>query len=210
MKLELLQLNRPSSTILPMSSVICFPSSVFCLLYSFVKSQENNKKGRYFNGKIAKSAVTFRKNKPNFKNIKISVNSFKTSKYEILPAWPGKKQTQFKADSNPILGQYQGWQTQTNPIQTQSKAKIVNLSPRDNQLSFYPQGIIDNQLRRQTQTNLSSIVSVGEPIQTGLLLNNSRNYKYYLTLLLEAGRIPSDTEIICCNRINEKGFQTCL
>ncbi len=48
-------------------------------------------------------------NKPNSKNIKIGVSSFKTSKYEISPAWRGEKtnpikpnQSQNKPNSNPI------------------------------------------------------------------------------------------------------------
>jgi len=39
---------------------------------------------------------------------------------------------------------------------------------------------------------------------------DSRNYKKYLTLSLGADRICCVPEIICCNRNNEKGFQTCL
>jgi len=41
-------------------------------------------------------------------------------------------------------------------------------------------------------------------------LMDSRNYKKYLTLSLRADRICCVPEIICCNRNNEKGFQTCL
>ncbi|UCE99928.1 MAG: hypothetical protein JSV82_02355 [Planctomycetota bacterium] len=74
-----------------------------------LKSRENNEKRRLFRGKIAKSAVTFHKNKANFKNIIIGVSFFQTSKYEILPAWWGKKTnpskpnlSQNKANSNPI------------------------------------------------------------------------------------------------------------
>ena len=103
-----------------------------------MKNKLNNQKNRQIRGKIIKSSMTFNKNKPNSKNIKIGVSPFKTGKYEILPAWRGKKQTQFKANSNPIMnwainnlsslitGKYVKFedlagkkQSQTNPIQTQ-------------------------------------------------------------------------------------------
>jgi len=48
-----------------------------------------------------KNTTVFMQNKPNLKNIKITVSSFKTSKYEILPAWRGKKTNPIKANSNP-------------------------------------------------------------------------------------------------------------
>ena len=43
----------------------------------------------------------FSENKPNFKNIKIGVSSFETSKYEILPAWRGEKTNPIKPNSKP-------------------------------------------------------------------------------------------------------------
>jgi len=46
--------------------------------------------------------------------------------------------------------------------------------------------------------------------QMGRSLMDSRNYKKYLTLPLGADRIRRVPEIICCNRNNEKGYQTCL
>jgi len=67
-----------------------------------LKSRVNNQKGWFPNEKSAKSSVTFRKNKPNVKNVEISVSSFETSKYEILTAWRSENQTQFKANTNPI------------------------------------------------------------------------------------------------------------
>jgi hypothetical protein len=48
-------------------------------------------------------------NKPNFPHFSPEIDDF------------FKKQTQFKANSNPILAQKSGWQTQTNPKQTQSQ-----------------------------------------------------------------------------------------
>ncbi len=52
--------------------------------------------------KIAKSRPTFRKNKPNSKNIKTGVSSFETRKYETLPACRGGKTNPIKPNSNPI------------------------------------------------------------------------------------------------------------
>jgi len=58
--------------------------------------QENNQKGRFSNEKSTKIAAAFIQNKPNFKNIKIGVSSFETSKYEILPAWRVEKTNPIK------------------------------------------------------------------------------------------------------------------
>jgi len=80
------------------SAVISLLSPVFCLLCSFVKRHLNNQKGWLIKGKSTKIAAAFMQNKANFKNIKIGISSFETSKYEILPALRGEK---------------------TNPIQTQ-------------------------------------------------------------------------------------------
>ncbi len=67
-----------------------------------LKSQVNNQKGQSIKGKSTKIAAAFMQNKANFVNNKISVNSFETSKYEILAALWSKKQTQFKPNTNPI------------------------------------------------------------------------------------------------------------
>ncbi len=64
--------------------------------------QLNHEKNRQIKGKSTKIAAAFIQNKPNLKNNKIGVSSFQKSKYEILPAWRGKKQTQFKPNPNPI------------------------------------------------------------------------------------------------------------
>ena len=106
-----------------------------------MKNQLNNKKVWSFKGKITKSGITFRKYKPNFKNIKIGVNSFEISTYEILPAWRSKKQTQFKPNSNPIqerpkinlstyfTGRYNNMTApgskKSNPIQTRFKPNFI-------------------------------------------------------------------------------------
>ena len=124
------------------------------------------KKTHLIKGKFAKSPTTFRKNKANFKNIKIGVNSFKISKCENLPAWRSKKQTQFKPKANPIPERPKmntniyytlGYNNKTfflAPKTKPNKAKVAN-----NQSS-----LSDNQLRRQTQfkadTNLWRILNV--------------------------------------------------
>jgi len=71
-----------------------------------LKRQVNNKKGIKINEKTTKSATTFCRNKPNFKNIKIVVSSFKTSKYEILPAGSGEKTNPIKPNTKPIQTQF--------------------------------------------------------------------------------------------------------
>ena len=122
------------------------------------------KKTHPIRGNIAKFAPAFILNKPNFKNIKIDVRSFDISKYDNLPAWRINKQTQFKPNTYPIYGMEKfalssfvsgkydhscRWPgKKTNPIQTQNKAKVANLSPRDNKFipkgsSIYPRWIID-------------------------------------------------------------------
>ncbi len=66
------------------------------------KKQLNNEKNRQIRGKSTKIAAAFMQNKANSKNIKISVSSFETGKYEILTAWRSKNQTQSKPNPNPI------------------------------------------------------------------------------------------------------------
>jgi hypothetical protein len=110
------------------------------------KKQANNAKCWSIKGKSTKSSVTFLNNIPNLKNIKIGVSPFKTSKCEILTAWRSKKQSQFKANSNPIhqkpkmnLNIYNNKDlrnfsarrgTKTNPNQTQSKPNGIALNFR--------------------------------------------------------------------------------
>ncbi len=124
--------------------------------------QLNNEKNRQIKGKITKSSITFSENKPNSQNNKIGVSSFGASKYEILTAWRGKKQTQFKPNqtqfkanlrkaknepkkcyNNELQRFCPGGAKKSNPIQTQNKPNAANLSPRDNKSSIYPRGIID-------------------------------------------------------------------
>ncbi len=65
----------------------------------------NNKKGWLIKAKSAKIAADFMQNKANYKYIKIGVSSFKTSKYEILPARRGEKTNPIKPNTNPIQTQ---------------------------------------------------------------------------------------------------------
>jgi len=61
-------------------------------------------------------------NKPNFKNDKMNINSFITSKYEILSAGSGQKtkpiQSQFKPNQSQFWAKIKGVKAKTNPIQT--------------------------------------------------------------------------------------------
>jgi len=66
----------------------------------------------YFSREIFTKSPLFMQNKPNFPLFSPKIEDFI------------KKQTQFKPNSNPILAQKSGWQTQTNPIQTQFKDQI--------------------------------------------------------------------------------------
>ena len=127
-----------------------------------LKSQVNNQKTGKSKGKMTKNTSTFIQNKPNSKNIKIGVIPFQTSKYEILPAWRSKKQTQFKPNTNPLyfnaiidlssfitskyvrLGNTSD--KKTNPIQSQNKPNKLVLECRSwgankNTLKIYPFGI---------------------------------------------------------------------
>jgi len=117
-----------------------------------MKNQLNNQKDQLIKGKSTKIAPAFIQNKPNVKNIKISISPFKKRKYKILSAWRSENQTQFKPNSNPMLKRPKmnanicntkiyGNKTfflapKTNP----SKAKVANnqLSLIDNQLNPLP------------------------------------------------------------------------
>jgi hypothetical protein len=74
-------------------------------------------------------STLFMQNKANFRNDKIDISSFVTSKYEIFDDWRGQKtnpiQTQFKANltqNKPNLTQFQ---SQTNPILSEAKVLSV-------------------------------------------------------------------------------------
>jgi len=72
-----------------------------------LKSQVNNKKGQLIRGKIAKNPMTFRKNKPNSPNVQMNLINLTTMIYTIFASLTKvknkPKQTQFKADSKPII-----------------------------------------------------------------------------------------------------------
>jgi len=61
----------------------------------------------------------FMQNKPNFRTSEIGVSSIITMNYNDFIPLAGRKnkpnQTQFKANTNPILGQYQGCKANSNP-----------------------------------------------------------------------------------------------
>jgi hypothetical protein len=62
----------------------------------------------------------------------------------------------------------------------------------------------------KSTTNVMQNKAKQSQFQTGRPLMASRKHKKYLTLPLGADRICCVRGIICCNRNNEKGFQTCL
>jgi len=119
----------------------------------------NNEKSQLIRGKIAKIAFTFRKNKPNLKNIKIGINSFKIGTYEIFSAWQSKKTNPNKPNSNPIAERLKMnlniyykkvynnetfiLAPKTNPIQTQNKfiLECRSRGANKNTLKIYPFGI---------------------------------------------------------------------
>jgi len=72
-----------------------------------VNIQSNSKKSQLIKGKIAKSSVTFRKNKPNSPIVQMNVTNLTTMNYTIFISLTKVKnkpnQTQYKANSNPIL-----------------------------------------------------------------------------------------------------------
>jgi hypothetical protein len=67
-----------------------------------MKKQLKNQKNRQIRRKIIKSSMTFNENKPNLSEDKFGAKHFSKRIYEILTAWRGKNQTQFKPNSNPI------------------------------------------------------------------------------------------------------------
>jgi hypothetical protein len=122
-----------------------------------LKSRLNNEKCCSFKGKSKKIAPAFIQNKPNFKNIAISVSSFETSKYKILTAGSGQKQTQCKPNSNPI-----------------SERPKINLNSLK---AMYYEIFPAYRAKKQTQSNPNFILdssspcfSVGEQIQFKIIL----------------------------------------
>jgi hypothetical protein len=62
----------------------------------------------------------------------MNINSFITSNYEISSAGSGQKTNPIQTQTNPILGQYQGWQSQnepnSNPISNETMLIWANIS----------------------------------------------------------------------------------
>jgi len=125
--------------------------------------QLNNEKGCLFKGKTTKSFTTFRTNKPNSPIVRTDVTSLKSMNYTIFISLTKVKnkpnQTQYKANSNPIpespkmnvnIYYTKAYNNETasgsgknKPNTNPNKAKLTNLSTRDNKSSIYPRGLID-------------------------------------------------------------------
>ncbi len=70
---------------------------------------------------IALQIHSFMQNKPNFRNDKMNINTLTIMRYVNLDTWLEEKTNPIQTQSKPILGQYQGWQSQTNPIVERAK-----------------------------------------------------------------------------------------
>jgi hypothetical protein len=88
MKLELPKLNTQSS-------VVCYPTSVFCILSSVLT------------------------NKPNVKDAQMNVSSFVTSEYVKLDIWLNQTNKPNQTQLKPKQTQFKPKQTQFKPKQTQ-------------------------------------------------------------------------------------------
>jgi len=161
-------------------------------------------------------------NKPNFKKSQMNVNLYNTANYENISDWTLGEN---KPNSNPIKPNFQKAKMIVNAFITKDYRKKDDFSVRINKPNSNP-------IPRMSKMNVNSLITKDyrkndtfaakktNPIQTqscppqadskGRPLMDSRNYKKYLTLPLGADRICCLPEIICCNRNNEKGFQTCL
>ena len=97
----------------------------------------------------------------------------------------------------------------------QNKPNFLHFSPENEdcaakQTQFKPNS-------KPNKANFGPIIRVAKSIQTQTnpifsryWFMKMRKYKLYLTLLFTADKILFNTGIICCNRNNEKGYQTCL
>jgi len=155
-------------------------------------------------------------NKPNVKDAQINVNSYIKSKYEKLDTWLSGKN---KPNSNPIKPNLRKAKMNVNLIFTKDYRKYDDFTVRKNKPNSNPissnakmsanafsQKDYENETALRPQKNKPKQTQ----FQTAHLLMDSRKYKKYLTLPLGADRICCVPEIICCNRNNEKGFQSCL
>ncbi len=76
-------------------------------------------------------------NKPNFQNAKkMSANAFLQKDYENEPLSGPKKQTQFKANSNPIKANFQKAQMNVNSFITKDYRKNEAFTVRINKPNF--------------------------------------------------------------------------
>ncbi|MBC8469506.1 MAG: hypothetical protein H8D56_08540 [Planctomycetes bacterium] len=64
-------------------------------------------------------------NKPNFRNDKMNINSFITSKYKIFSAGSGQKTKPIQTQFNPKQTQFNPKQTQTNPIKANNQSSLI-------------------------------------------------------------------------------------
>ena len=141
-------------------------------------------------------------NKPNSPIVQMNVNNLSKMNYTIFA---GLTKVKNKPNSNPI-------KLNSNPICQKPKmnTNIYYTKEYNNELILW--------LRKQSQSKPNSnpiqacprMSLSGAQFQTIRPLMGSRKYKLYLTLPLGVDRIRYDTEIICCNLINEKGFRKCL
>ncbi len=155
-------------------------------------------------------------NKPNLVRRRRIANSVCTRNYKNYIPLAGQKN---KPNSNPIKPNLKRAKMNINSITTKdyrkkddfvvrinkANSKPISEKPKMN-VNLYVIEDYDNETAfRPKKTN-----PIQTQFQTGRPLMDSRNYKKYLTLSLEADRICCVPEIICFNRNNEKGFQTCL
>jgi len=152
-------------------------------------------------------------NKPNFRKSQMNIILYNTKAYENKSNWT---LGQNKPNSNPISSKAK---MNVNSIITKDYRKKDDFSVRINKPNSNP-------IPRMSKMNVNSLITKDyikydtfavkktNPIQTQFRtarpLMDSRNYKKYLTLSLGADRICCVQGVICCNRNNEKGFQTCL
>ncbi len=121
-----------------------------------LKKQAKNEEGCLFNEKIAKSSVTFRKNKPNSPIVQTDLTSFRTMNYPIFASLTKVKnkpnQTQFKANTNPICQK------------TRLNINIYNTKIYRCKTAIRHKKANPKQSQYKPKSNLSSNVAVEDPI----------------------------------------------
>ena len=186
-------------------------TSVFCFLFpvSCILSTGTHNLGHKAHSTIVENVrqiSSFLQNKPNSPIVRMNVTNLTTMNYTIFTSLTKVKN---KPNSNPI-------KANSNPFCQKPKmnANIYYTKVYNNKTSVR---------REKNKANSNPNKACPErtcpefyrrsrmdQFQTGLQLMESRKDKLYLTLPSGAGRIRYDTEFICYNRNNEKGFQTCL